>query len=285
MKTEDTILILGASSWLGYLLVHQLIHTKAKVIGTIYKSSPAFPSEVQIIRTDDTFASYDKILEDHNPTIIVNLLRGENDFGFQLHQKFIEYCQNKDAFYMYASSILALDAYEDLALEETLEANSTSPYGMFKAKCEQALYNSNISWSILRFASVQGWVPHKATRNQMFLKKLANNIEVEVDRGVYQNRILATLLIEGIIDLLKDGVEGIIHFGAVDQSEEFDFLSKQAELFGYDPSLVKSKAPRNANLVAVPNRLFSLYGNKYKVTEEETLSGLLQIPELVRLKK
>ena len=284
MNSEKRILVLGASSWLGYLLVQQLSNNNIKVAGTIFKSTVILPSNVKIFRTESNLEDYDEIVQLFQPTVIINFLRGEDDYGFKLHQKIIELAMSNNIHYIYASSVLALDAYQNIELLESLEAKSISPYGIFKANCEKELYNSNISWCILRFASVQGYAPHKKTRNQIFLERIANNKEVLVDRGIVQNRILASLLIEGILDLINDRVTGIIHFGARDNSEEYHFLQKQAEAFGFRTDLIIPSTSKNINLVAVPGNIYRLYGNKYDVTEKETLLGLLEIDELKQIK-
>ena len=283
--SKERILVLGASSWLGYLLIQQLSETDVILAGTVFRSEVTFPPTVEIFRTDNAVDSNEEIMQSFKPTVIVNFLRGEDEQGFQLHQKIIEIAKSNDSHYVYASSVLALDGYTNTDLVETLEAKSISPYGIFKANCEKELYNSVISWCLLRFSSVQGWVPHKSTRNQVLLEKLANNTEIKVDRGVLQNRILASLLVEGIVDLMSDRVTGIIHFGATDASEEYDFLRKQAEAFGFNSALVHLvDTNRNVNLVAIPGKIYDLYGDKYKVTEKETLEGILEIVELKNFK-
>ena len=280
---KNRVLVLGASSWLGYILLQQLASKDVKVSGTIFKSNIIFSSNVVIHRIKN-IEDYDLIFNSFQPTVIINFLRGEDEQGFQLHQNIIQYCNNNSCHYIYASSALALDAYQNTDLVESLEAKSVSPYGIFKANAERELYDSNISWCVLRFASVQGWVPHKKTRNQVFLEKLKNGTEVLVDQGIVQNRILASLLIEGIIDLMNDKVTGIVHFGAEDDSEEFHFLQNQALAFGFKTDFIKEISPKNVNLVAKPARIYELYGNKYKVSEKDTINGLLEIKELAQIK-
>ncbi|MEE9338394.1 MAG: NAD-dependent epimerase/dehydratase family protein [Methylococcaceae bacterium] len=281
---SDKILVLGASSWLGSLLINQLPKDNIEIIGTVFKSNILVPKNVKIIRTDNSVDKYEKIILSYQPTVIINFLRGEDDQGFQLHKKIIALSNTLLIHYVYVSSVLALDAYKNIDLTESLKAKSISPYGIFKAKCEEELYLADISWCILRFSSVQGWVSHKPTRNQIILQRLVNNEVINVDRGVFQNRILATLLTEGILNLIKDKITGIIHFGSQDSSEEYCFLKKQAELFGLNKELIHSGKKRYINLVAVPKKIHELYGHKYIVTENDTLKGLINIDELNKIK-
>jgi dTDP-4-dehydrorhamnose reductase len=278
---KNKILILGSSSWLGYLLLEELSlnYPRVEFASTIYKNKFNFDFNVKLYSASK-LEDYEAILKDFEPTVIVNFLRGEDDQGMLLHHSLIEYSKNANSYYLYASSALALDGYKDIELTEDVLANGKSEYGLFKANCEQALYDSSINWCVLRFSSVQGWISHKHTRNEIFLLKLSKGQNIIVDRGVYQNRMLANLMIKGIADIIHYKHEGIIHFGTIDSSDELTFLQKQAEIFGYSPKLINSSSvERNVNLVCVPNRIYKLLGDSYKVSEADTLHSLRGISE------
>lgn len=274
------VIVLGAASWLGYLLINRLLADDNFFIsGSLHRQKPDFPSMVNLFfatQKDD----YQSFLLENKPTVIVNFLRGEDPEGFAIHQDIITYCSNHQAHYIYASSVLALDAYGGIPLTEDLTAKSSSPYGIFKASCERLLYDSKIDWTILRFASVQGWVPHKQTRNEVFLKKMLSNEPVDVDRGVIQNRMMADVLVAGIHQIISRRITGILHFGSTDSSEEYHFLKRVAQAFGYPKTLVLEGNSRNINLVAVPSKIFSSLGRNFMVTEHDTLQSLLAISAL-----
>lgn len=279
---QDKILVLGSTSWLGYLLLEELSIKIPQIplASTIYKNKLDFNFNVKLFHASN-LQDYNSILNEFQPTVIVNFLRGEDDNGMLLHKALISYAEKTKAYYLYASSALALDAYSGIELTENILANGKSDYGLFKAKCEQALYDSTSKWCILRFASVQGWVHHKLTRNENLLKNLSKGEKIIVDSGVSQNRMLANLMIKGIVDLIILKTEGIIHFGTIDSSDEVDFLQKQAELFGYSSKLIeRSPVDRNVNLVCVPNRIFNILGETYRVSEKDTLQSLSEITEL-----
>lgn len=277
-------MVLGAASWLGYLLINRLISSGYPVSGSLYRQQPEFESDDIDLFFATTPEHYTTALEQRKPEIVVNFLRGEDEEGFTIHENVIQYCALKGAQYIYASSVLALDAYYSIPLTEDLKANSISPYGIFKAKCEELLQVNRINYTILRFASVQGWVPHKITRNEAFLQKLARGKTVTVDRGVVQNRIPASVLIRGIVGIIEKSTTGILHFGSTDASEEFHFLQKQAVRFGYPIDLVQEGSLRKVNLVAVPNRIFQELGQEYRQSEEDTLEYLSKVPGLIKYK-
>lgn len=270
------ILIFGASSWLGSLLVDQLKSLDTTLAGTIYSNDIFLGKEVKKYSVSNVETTR-VALRDFRPQLIINFLRGEDEEGFAIHNEIIEYAQDNAAYYMYASSVLALDGYSlETPLVESLMANSISDYGKFKAKCETSLLESNVNHSIIRFASVQGWVEHKLIRNEALLKKLKSNQYITVDKGVIQNRMSAATLISGLVALLLREEEGVFHFGTEDSSDEIDFLRAQAKQFGYDPQLIKEGKERHVNLVAIPNKIQKIMGASYKSFEKDTLRDLLQ---------
>lgn len=278
-------MVLGAGSWLGYVLMQKLYISNPKITlgGTFYNKKITFPYDVELYgaRTKEEYISK---LNTFNPTVVINLLRGEMEEDWDLHKSLIQYVEQNKIYYIYASSVLALDGYRNRDLVETLTANSKIGYGLFKAKCEHLLYDSSANWSILRFASVQGWVPHRPTRNEIFLRKLVEGKEIFVDQGVIQNRMYADLMLEGIVEIMSQRIQGILHFGTTDGSDELSFLRMQADIFRFSPDLIQpSNNVRNANLVCVPGRIFSLLDPRYKSTEQDTLKFLSQIPELKKI--
>lgn len=285
-SSTEKILVLGAASWLGYLLIEELSYIDGSYIlaGTFNRQKVEFTKDVKTYYSTN-LEKYKKIINEFEPTTIINFLRGEDEEG-ELICKFVsDYLKENGGYYVYASSVLALDGYNNIDLTEEILAKAKSDYGIFKAKAEQNLYDSSGKWCILRFSSVQGWVPHKLTRNEIFVKKLAENEKISVDLGVFQNRMLADLMIKGISKLINLKTEGIIHFGTLDNSDEIDFLREQAKIFGFSSNLIEASAnKRNMNLVCVPNRIFNILGDDFKIRERDTLNSLSQMEALKKYK-
>jgi dTDP-4-dehydrorhamnose reductase len=278
------VIVLGASSWLGFLVLNRLKEVAPQMVlaGTVHVQVVNFTFSIQLYKAD-SIEDYFTAFKAFTPDIIVNFLKSEGESAFQLHRKILEFSKSHNCYYMFASSALALDGYPPQTdLTEDRLAKAKSVYGLHKAACEYELYDFSGRWSIIRFASVQGWVPHRVTRNENFLKKLAVGEMVLVDRGVFQNRMVADLMIDAVVRILEQQVGGIIHFGTVDASEEFEFLKRQAEIFGFSPSLVQSVQDRNINLVTIPKMIYNLFGDDYRCLEKETLQRLTGFVGLAR---
>jgi hypothetical protein len=142
------------------------------------------------------------------------------------------------------------------------------------------MYGSSAIWTILRFSSLQGYSDIKFTRNENLLNNLSLGKAITVDTGVIQNRMMADLMISGLVKIIQQQVQGIIHFGTIDASDEVDFLRKQAVHYGYSEDVIKvSNLNRNVNLNCIPDTIIRLFGEKYNVKESDTLKQLTEINE------
>src|SRR4051812_45322493 len=104
MQSTRPILILGASGWLGHYLMTDLLSRQpnTRIIAAYGSKAPVFQSaKVQAIRLR---SSEIDALESLKVKTIVNLSRGETAKDFHFHQRLIDYCNKREAKYIYASS-------------------------------------------------------------------------------------------------------------------------------------------------------------------------------------
>ena len=284
---RNKILILGSSSWLGSALLNRLNTSKEdyQLITTVHKNKIELDVDIEIVDAQE-LKDYQIAFETFKPNVIVNFLRGENEKGYDIHKSIIDYCTKEKSHYVYASSVLALDAYDNIDLTEDLLAKSLSEYGIFKGNCEEMLYDSKIDWTVLRFSSLQGHCAHKHTRNEAFLNRLSNGEKVYVDSGVVQNRMLVDDMILIVEKIIERTIKGIIHIGTTDLSDEIDFLRKQANLFGYSSDRIQESGnQRNVNLNCIPSKIHELFGDDFKLDEENTLERINMIKEFDKYRK
>jgi len=280
------ILILGATSWLGSKILSSLSSSEDnyQLVTTLHKTSISLIPGIDYVDIKIP-RDYEKVLQDYTPNIIINFLRGEDKEGYDIHNRIIDFCEKEGSHYIYTSSALALDGYNNIPLTESLLAKSVSHYGKFKALCEEALYESKLNWTILRFSSLQGFCGHKFTRNEAFLNRLLNGEDIYVDSGVVQNRMFVDDMIRIVELLIKKSITGIIHIGTLDASDEIDFLRRQAKLFGYRPDRIRcSGNQRDVNLNCIPFRIYQDLGDEFKLKEEDTLKKIKGIMEFNKYK-
>lgn len=284
---KNKILILGSTSWLGSALLNRLNTNKEayQLITTVYKNKIELDADIEVVNAQE-LKDYQVALETFKPDVIVNFLRGENEEGYNIHRSIIDFCNIEGSHYIYASSVLALDAYNNFDLTESVLAKSVSVYGIFKGNCEKMLYHSKVDWTILRFSSLQGYCAHKHTRNEAYLNRLFNGENIYVDPGVVQNRMFVDDMILIVEKIIKRTIKGIIHIGTIDSSDEIDFLRKQANLFGYSSDRVQESGnQRNVNLNCIPSKIHELFGDDFKLDEKITLEKINRIKEFDKYRK
>lgn len=276
--SKSSILVLGSASWLGSLMISKLDTNKYDISTTYFNTFLNFQKPLNLFEAK-LISNYKTFLDSIQPEIIVNFLRTDNYKDLKIHENIIEYCkENKSSHYIFCSSVLALDAYENEELTENLVAKSKNEYGIFKSKAEQMLYDQSFKFTILRFASLQGYCKHKIIRNEYLLKQLKLGETIRVDQKVIQNRMYAEDAVDIILKIIELESVGIIHLGTTDASDEIDFLRQQALHYGYSSERIVSKEYiRNANLNCIPSKIHSISPESKNFTEEDTLKKIFSI--------
>ena len=110
-QTDETILILGASGWIGHHFAQQVCTgmPRARVVGT-YFSEPArsIPCRSLFFDYSDE-SSLPSILQDVKPSVVVNLLGGEENLLLRTHQELTRKLKELSAYYMFMSSSTVFD--------------------------------------------------------------------------------------------------------------------------------------------------------------------------------
>jgi dTDP-4-dehydrorhamnose reductase len=288
MTPPKKILILGASSWIGHYLVEALSKTstqeKVEILGTFFKNKPTLPC-TWIPFDYQSSDSFFNVFSEFKPDVVVNLLGGTDEALFQFHKKLIETLHSTSTLYVFMSSSMAFDGEPSRPHIETDPVNGTSVYGKFKADCEKALRDVSKNYAIVRISAVHGFAPNKISRTERFLKRLSLGEKIEVDGGVFQNRLCIADMAEMLSTLILRSAVGIFHLGTIDQSEEIEFLGKLAKGFGYPETQLVLKPGPVKYLTVVPERIFGILGSGFRKTEEETIQKILDTPEFKEHKR
>lgn len=288
MTPPKKILILGASSWIGHYLVEALSKTstqeKVEILGTFCKNKPTLPC-TWIPFDYQSSGSFFAVLSELKPDVVVNLLGGTDETLFQFHKKLIETLRSTSTLYVFMSSSMAFDGDPSHPHTEADPVNGTSVYGKFKADCEKVLQNSSKDYVIVRISAVHGFAPNKLSRTERFLKRLSLGEKIEIDGGVFQNRLFIADMVEMLSALILRSAVGIFHLGTIAQSEEIEFLGKLAGAFGYSKTQLVLKPGPVKYLTVVPEMVFDVLGSGFRKTEEETIQKILDTPEFKQYKR
>ncbi|MCB0385055.1 MAG: sugar nucleotide-binding protein, partial [Bdellovibrionales bacterium] len=220
------------------------------------------------------------IVEEVRPDYFLHLARGEEEEDFVFHQNLIPMLNRLGVHYSYASSFNAVDSNTESDHMENEPAHAQTDYGKFKARCEKELMEKSQSYAIFRFSAVHGWAPGRVSRTEAFLQKLQAGEKVTVDRGVLQNRPYVGHLAAMMIDVILAEGQGVFHLGPQDASEELDFLSTIAQEFGYSQDQILKGQLTPVNAFMIPGKIFDMLGDRWRLSEEETIRKVVATPEL-----
>ena len=269
------ILLLGSSGWVAHYLIPSLQKhfPDCKLQGSVVSNTPEHSIET-FKATSNDLEIIDKNLKGFSPDIVVNMTRGEDDESFKLHQYLIDICNTKGIHYNYFSSFNALDANTLVEHYEDELPNAQTDYGIFKGKCETELTKNSNNHSIFRFGATHGWAPNRLSRTETFLAHMLSGESLTIDTGVIQNRLATNHMTNMMAAVLEKSGEGVYHFGAIDGSEEIDFLRDLAESFGHPREQVVEGTSNVCNALMIPERTLQLIGKDYEKSEAETVHAV-----------
>jgi dTDP-4-dehydrorhamnose reductase len=267
---KHTVLVLGCTSWIGFKLSLKLFEEGFAVNGqsrTINHDMYWLKNQYAINDPNEM----ERLIESLQPSIIINLLRGEDDNGWDMFRKSV----TVPCYYVYLSSSLVLEDYgPDVNLYDELAPKAHSPYGAFKARCELYLKSVQRKHLIVRFNSIHGCTPHKVTRTQSFLEKLQSGANIMVDTGVVQSRLYDEDFISILLTHIKNETFGTLHIASNSATEEIDFLRQLAATFNYSQNTIIPGSKRFLANSLVPSKSMFLNHTPYKLDDEVLLSKL-----------
>lgn len=278
------VLILGSSSWIAHYLIKDLIDKKYEVIGISNKSEPKY--DIKNYKADISNDKFFETIKEVNPDILINMLHSDDYIRcLELHKELIEHCLDTNKDYVYMSSGNALDGDVTKVHEEDEAPNASSEYGQYKAKCEELLNKSKLDSLVIRFPQIHGYAPNRISRTEEFLKQLSSGDKVIIPQGIIQNRLYVGDLSLIITRLICDSQKGVFHLGTSDYSDESIFRIKLAEAFGYSKDQLELGEDYKFNIAIRPNKIYELYGDEFRFTENRTVFKLSEDSLLIEYKK
>lgn len=281
---EKTILLLGSSGWVAHYVIPDLIKLNYKVIGISKNNIPLHNIEnYNIDISDQNFIEKVKNIE---CSAVINMLHSKDyEHSFNIHTELTNYCKSSNKHYTYMSSSNAIDGDVSKPHYEIDKAFGATEYGRYKAKCEHYLYKNMPEALIIRFPATHGYAPNRFARTEEFLMKLKSGEAYTCARGIFQCRPYVGHLSKMITKAVFEKESGIFHMSTIDESEEFEFLQKVAEAFGYSKDMVISGEEMKWNMSIFPKKIFEKYGDEYKFSESDTIKMLSHCPVLAKYKK
>ena len=273
-------LILGASGWIGHYLciAAKKLDLDASVVGTHCQNPIYAPVRSVLVdyRSPDVLFN---LIDKEKPDIIINAIAGIDELLYKFHVALITGISKTNIHYGFISSSMVFDTDLSRPHNETDAIGASSEYGKFKEQCERALTARGNLYTIFRFSATHGYSPNRISRTEKFLQRLSKNDEIDVDSGVFQNRLGVKDLTETMVAVMQKKATGVFHVGSTDQSDEVSFLRKVSVKFGYLPERIIEKPGVLKYLTTIPNAVLNLLGFGYNQVKMQTIEYIASLPE------
>ena len=250
IKTKDTLLITGASGFIGGHLLKQA-SSKWRVIGTRLRNNTPLDDTDELIQLDITDKnSVMSAIKEISPSVIIHCAAITN----------AEYCaKNKElseainitgtenitlasscigAHLIFISSDQVFDG-NDGYYNETALPNPICFYGKTKLEGEKIVNKINNSYTIARLAWTYG---KSINESKNFLDRMINNLEQKQQVNLFFDEFRSPVYVQdlcaALLALAKNRMPGIFHLAGLERISRLDFGCMVAECFGFDKSLI-----------------------------------------------
>lgn len=250
------ILVLGASGFVGAVLMRRLRRAGAEAVGTYRSNATALHAE-RAVRLDfaDTRALL-RLVDDVSPDAVMTLAaesdvrkaeepdaRAEADAMVASIYELAASCKRARRPLCLLSSDYVFDGSAGPYGEDD-PPSPTGAYGRHKLAAEQAALGADGPALIVRTSMVYGWPG--AGQHPNFASRVVRDVRdgktVEAHVDVVRTPVYVEHLGDDLVDLVVSGATGVYHSGSRDAVSMFDFARTTCDVFGLDEEHVSPSA-------------------------------------------
>ena len=281
-KQKHTILILGASGFIGNAIYKELL--------SYFEVYATYASENDFYADNQVFRQYDIAKDDINdilnivqPTIIISALRGDFKMQFHAHKAVAIYVRkHHHCKLLYLSTVNVFDATYELPSYETDRPVAESAYGKFKLSVEKMLLEKiPAQLAILRLPMVLGV-------NSPRIVQLRQAMKHQATFEVYPNLIISLTTADKIAQqihyIVNKELDGIFHLSSSDMVHHEDLFRELSQKLGGETPIFKSVFRRNDDgyLAILPKH--NKLPIEYNITVSEVIEASTLKDEMLTLK-
>ncbi len=231
MAQIPKILILGGSGFIGQGIYHEL-SPFYEVHATYYRTNAAWEKKQNFHQWNVETEPLSILLENLRPTIIISALRGDFQAQISAHFEAIVYIMKHSCRLIFLSSANVFDAFTNFPSYEYDKTLSTSIYGRFKIKIENALLRlPNEKYLIARLPMVFGVNSHRIEELKTFYKV---DDPIEIFPNVIINATTLNSVTRQLHYLLNQKANGVWHLGSTDLIHHGDLILAICEKLNLD---------------------------------------------------
>lgn len=268
---KNTILILGASGFIGHAIYKELC-SYFNTYGTYCTPRKEFQSNHHFIEYNHQEDDIYEILNWVKPNIIISCLRGDFQTQVIAHQHMATYVKSNSCKLIFLSSANVFDAYSKFPSYEFDKTLSNSIYGHFKIKIENELLRlPKTKVAILRLPMVFGNVSPRITE---FKVAIEEKEPIEVFPNLILNVTTDNKLAQQIHYIINRKKYGVYHLGSTDLVHHSEFVNQIVSI--YSDTFHKYKQVYTTNdgryLAVLPK--YNLLPKHLQITSEDVLNEL-----------
>jgi dTDP-4-dehydrorhamnose reductase len=251
------ILVTGSNGLLGQKIVYACLgkyKNQVELVATARGNNRLIQQNGYLYQPMDisNHANVLEVIEMHKPEIVIhaaamtNVDACESDkegcLQNNVHavQYIVDACNKFGAHLVHVSTDFIFDGLNGPYTEEA-EPNPVSYYGWSKAEAEKIVKETSNCWAILRTILVYGVADHMSRSNVVLWAKSAlekgNPINVVDDQ--YRMPTLAEDLAEGCLLAATQKANGVFNISGPDYMNIFELVTRVADHFGLDKSIVQ----------------------------------------------
>ena len=245
------LLITGASGFLGWNVCHAA-KNDWNVVGTYFSHEIKIPG-CSLIRIDLTeYNELRKMFETieidaaihtaamSQPNLCQKNPKESEKINVGISQNLCNLCSEKQIPYIFTSTDLVFDGTK-APYSECSPVSPISIYGEQKVTAESSILNSYPNSAICRMPLMFGdGSPVSNSYLLPLLQSLQNNKEVTLFFDEYRTPTNGYIAALGLLIMLKNKVNGIIHLGGREKISRYEFGRELASYCGFNSSLIKS---------------------------------------------
>lgn len=270
-KTKHTILILGASGFIGNVLYRELL-SYFSTFGTycaqegIYKDNQVF---FKFCAEEDSII---EILDEVKPTVIISSLKGDFKALLKTYQDIATYvAKNHTSRILFLSAAEVFDGLYEFPSYENDTPKAESEYGRHKLAIEKLLLEQiPAQTTILRLPMVLG-----VTSPRLIQLRQASKHKAVFE--VYPNLIVSITTVDKLAQqvhyIVNQHLDGIFHLASEDVIHHEDLFRELCEKLGDEPPIFKSVFQRNEDsyLALLPKK--NKLPKSYRITVAEIIDA------------
>ncbi|PZD79264.1 sugar nucleotide-binding protein [Mesonia sp. K7] len=268
----NRILILGGSGFIGNALYKELL-PYFEVHATFCQDNQIYEKNQQFHQWDAERENISILLEQLKPNVIITAIRCDFDAELFAMQQIIKYVKKRTSKIIYFSSANVFDAFTNYPSYEYDKTFSTSNYGKFKIKIENALLSlSDEKYVLVRLPMVFG---NNSPRFQEITSSYEAKSAIEVFPNVVMNFCDISRLTQQIHYIINRAKSGIFHLGSNDLTHHKDFIYEICRKFDLNHVIFKNVFDANEDRYIALLPKYNKLPKNLQYTVQEIIDDLI----------